>query len=94
MVILIVKRFSSRRLKMMMRTQIKTVVFAYRHDLSEDDFVEFSKNVQDRVIGTKDGVAHVCHRHYLLLFGLELMSVKIVHFCGKWYFDFWLIFFK
>ena len=31
-----------------------------RHDLSEDDFVEFSKNVQDRIIGTKDGVAHVC----------------------------------
>lgn len=31
----------------------------FRHDLSEDDFVEFSKNVQDRIIGTKDGVAHV-----------------------------------
>jgi len=38
------------------------VVCLCRHDLSEDDFVEFSKNVQDRIIGTKDGIAHVCHR--------------------------------
>jgi len=43
------------------------IVSASRHDLSEDDFVEFSKNVQDSVIGTKDGVAHVCHRFCSLL---------------------------
>jgi len=43
----------------MCHKQIIAFVLAYRHDLSEDDFVEFSKNVQDRIIGTKDGVAHV-----------------------------------
>jgi predicted metal-binding transcription factor (methanogenesis marker protein 9) len=31
----------------------------FRHDLSEDDYVEFSKQIQDRIIGTKDGVASV-----------------------------------
>ena len=29
------------------------------HDLSEDDYVEFSKQTQDKIIGTKDGVANV-----------------------------------
>lgn len=29
------------------------------HDLSEDDYVEFSKSVQDRIIGTKVGVANI-----------------------------------
>lgn len=65
------KRLSVCRLEMIAKKRISSVVLACRHDLSEDDFVEFSKNVQDRIIGTKDGVAHVCHSFCLLLHWLN-----------------------
>ncbi|CAJ1051159.1 DDB1- and CUL4-associated factor 1-like isoform X3 [Xyrichtys novacula] len=34
-------------------------VFSRRHSFAEDNYVEFSKLSQDRVIGTKDQVAHI-----------------------------------
>ena len=38
---------------------LTTVVVGVRHGFDDDEYAEFSKQVQDRIIGTKEGTAHV-----------------------------------
>ena len=40
-------------------------LIVFRHSFSNDHYVEFSKLSQDRVIGTKEHVAHVRSPHYV-----------------------------
>ena len=52
---------------------VKLSLSLFRHDLSEDDYVELSKQIQDRIIGTKDGVASVSS--YLIAYGVSLQMI-------------------
>lgn len=52
-----------------------------RHSFEDDHYVEFSRLCQDRVIGTKDQVAHVsvllpgCLCPYFLLGGVHTVDI-------------------
>lgn len=47
-------------------TCINPASFIGRNSFVDDHYVEFSKLSQDRVIGTKDQVAHVGHQSLLI----------------------------